>query len=76
MNIVEKYVYNITSVKETKYKDILVYELECDTDCCGDIRNQVTISLTAEQYKMVKEKRILYVLKKYINILQFTSNKT
>lgn len=56
MNLVEKYVYNITCVKEIKYKDMLVYELECDTDCYGDIRKQVTISLTEQEYKMVKEK--------------------
>lgn len=56
MNIVEKYVYNITCVKRIKYKDMLVYQLICDTDCCGDIRKQVTILLTERDYNMVKEK--------------------
>lgn len=56
MNLVEKYVYNITSVKEIKYKGILLYEIECDTDCCGDIRKQVTVLLTERDYDMVKEK--------------------
>lgn len=32
MNLVEKYVYNITCVKRIKYKDMLVYQLICDTD--------------------------------------------
>lgn len=56
MNLVEKYVYNITCVKCIKYKDMLVYQLECDTDCYGDIRKQVTILLTKWEYDMVKEK--------------------
>lgn len=56
MNLVEKYVYNITCVKEIKYDGMVLYELICDTDCYGDIRKQVTISLTEQEYKMVKEK--------------------
>lgn len=56
MNLLEKYVYNITSVKEMKYKGILFYELECDTDCYGDIRKQTTVLLTERDYNMVKEK--------------------
>lgn len=56
MNLVEKYIYNITSTKEIKYKGILLYELECDTDCYGDIRKQTTVLLTERDYNMVKEK--------------------
>lgn len=56
MNLVEKYVYNITSAKEISYDGISLYELTCDTDCYGDIRKQVTIFLTEQQYNMVKEK--------------------
>lgn len=56
MNLVEKYIYNITSTKEMKYKGILLYELECDTDCYGDIRKQTTVLLTERDYNMVKEK--------------------
>lgn len=56
MNLLEKYVYNITSVKEMKYKGILLYELICDTDCYGNIRKQTTILLTERDYNMVKEK--------------------
>lgn len=60
MNLLEKYVYNITSVKEIKYDgkydDIVLYELICDTDCYGDIRKQVTVLLTKSEYDMVKEK--------------------
>lgn len=56
MNLVEKYVYNITSVEEINYNGIPLYKLICDTDCYGDIRKQVTIFLIEYQYNMVKQK--------------------
>ena len=56
MNLLEKYVYNITSVKEEDYAGMKFYKLICDTDCCGDIREQEQIILNEYQYKMVEEK--------------------
>lgn len=56
MNLLEKYVYNITSVKEEDYAGMKFYKLICDTDCYGDIRKQVKVILTEREYDMVIEK--------------------
>ena len=56
MNLLEKYVYKITSVKEINYEGMKFYKLICDTDCCGDIRKQTKITLTEREYDMVIEK--------------------
>ena len=56
MNLLKKYVYNITSTEEINYRNITLYKIKCDTDCYGDIRKQVTIYLTEQEYNMVKEK--------------------
>lgn len=56
MNLVEKYVYNITSTEEINYRNITLYKIKCDTDCYGGVREHVTILLTKREYNMVKEK--------------------
>lgn len=56
MNLLEKYVYNITKTEEINYRNLTLYKIKCDTDSCGDIRKQVTILLTKREYDMVKEK--------------------
>lgn len=56
MNLVEKYVYNITYLNEINLEGMKFYKLTCDTDCYGDIRKQTTIILNEQQYKMVEEK--------------------
>lgn len=56
MNLVEKYVYNITSEKKIEYQGTTFYELICDTDCYGNKEKQRKLILLEQEYKMVKQK--------------------
>lgn len=56
MNLVEKYVYNITSEKKIGYQGTTFYELICDTDCYGNKEKQRKLILLEQEYKMVKQK--------------------
>lgn len=53
MNLVEKYIYNITSVSEPdKYN---WRTLVCDTDCWGSKKIQTELSVSSDDYKMIME---------------------
>lgn len=56
MNLVEKYVYNITSEKKIEYLGTTFYEIICDTDCYGNKEKQRKLILSGYEYKMVKQK--------------------
>lgn len=54
MNLVEKYVYNITSVSEpNKYK---WRTLICDTDCYGRKETQIELLVSDNDYEMIMGK--------------------
>ena len=56
MNLLERYVTNITREHETDYQGVKMYELTCDINCCGHVVKQEHILLLEEDYKMIQEK--------------------
>ena len=53
MNLVEKYVYNITSVSEPDEYNWRT--LICDTDCYGRKEVQIELLVSDSDYKMIQK---------------------
>ena len=50
MNLLETWVYNITSVKRIEQEGCVLYKLKADTDCYGVKRKQVDMTLTEDEF--------------------------
>ena len=53
MNLLETWVYNITSVKRIEQGEYALYKLKADIDCYGAKRKQVDITLSEKEYDSV-----------------------
>lgn len=56
MNLLETWVYNITSVKRIEQEKCVLYKLKADIDCYGAKRKQVDITLSEKEYDSVMQK--------------------
>lgn len=56
MNLVEKYVSNITDVEEVDTEWGYYYKIKCDTNCYGQKMLNTEISVVQDEYNMIKSK--------------------
>lgn len=55
MNLVETWVTNIQSVERVPDVDFCLYEIVCDTNCYGHIKQNITICVNESDYRMIRD---------------------